>query len=399
MIGWLLLSVLPLVVLLVASFNALTWRRGRTTTHVKPRLSVLIPARNEEKTIRTALSSVLSADCAGLVEEILVYDDKSTDSTPDIVRQMSLEDGRIRLISGGPLPPGWIGKPHAASQLGEASRGDLLLFMDADVELKPRGLLRLLSLTDPPVRGRVITAMPEQISGSFFERLVLPLLPLTYLAWLPLRLVEVGNDPRTVAANGQLLLLSRMDYRELGGFEAVKNEIVDDVAFCRHAKRSKLRVVFADGTLIARCRMYEGFQETIFGFSKNLYEGVGGALGTLSVIGLYFTAFLLPYLGFSLSLLAPNLREDLLSPSLVGVGANVLLQILLVTRYKQPLSFIFFQPLSIVCFILIALNSWRWQRASRVAWSGRDYANRETRTLEQPAHRRSPPNTLERGTP
>src|SRR5690606_21452552 len=105
------------------------------------------------------------------------------------------------------------------------------------------------------------------------ERLVLPLLPLTYLAWLPLRLVEVGTDARTVAANGQLLLVNRGDYRELGGFEAVKNEIVDDVAFCRHAKRSGRRVVFADGTLMARCRMYDGFQETISGFSKNLYEG------------------------------------------------------------------------------------------------------------------------------
>ncbi len=376
---WILLSALPVFVLAVSIFNASTWRRGRARSNVRAAVSVLIPARNEEKSIRTAILSVLFADTAGFVKEILVYDDKSTDSTRRIVQEMATQDERIRLISGGPLPSGWVGKPHAASQLGDAARGEILLFMDADVELKAGGLERLLSLTERPACGRVITAMPEQLSVTFVERLILPLLPLTYLAWLPLRLVEVGTDARTVAANGQLLLIRKADYLKLGGFESVRNEIVDDVAFCRHAKRSHMRVVFADGSLMARCRMYEGARETISGFSKNLYEGVGGKLGVISVMLLYVAAFLMPYVALATWAVLPGESGDLLGASLLGIGANLMLQLILVWRYKQPPEYILLAPLSIIGFCLIAINSWRWQRAGRVNWAGRSYEGRAIR--------------------
>src|SRR5690606_11160010 len=136
-----------------------------------------------------------------------------TDSTASIAQQMSQRDPRVRVLPGQALPQGWIGKPHACHRLAEVARGDLFLFMDADVRLKGSGLNRLLSLRSHPARGRVVSAVPEQFSGTFFERLVIPMLLLTYVAWLPLRLVEWGRNPRTVAANGQLLLLARGEYQ------------------------------------------------------------------------------------------------------------------------------------------------------------------------------------------
>ena len=319
MIYWILLGTLPLSVLCIALFNVATWRRGDPKARVGGSVSVLIPARNEEKNIARALLSIPKSTEGVHIEEILVYDDNSTDHTRRIVQSMMSNDSRIRLLFGVPLPASWVGKPHALSHLADAARGEFLLFMDADVELKQEGLTRLMSLTLPPVRGRVVTAMPEQVTGSFFERLVLPLLPLTYLAWLPLRLVEWGNDPRTVAANGQLLLIKRTDYRKLGGFAAVKNQIVDDVAFCRHAKRNKMRVVFADGTLMARCRMYNGARETILGFSKNLYEGVGARWWCLLlVVALYATAFVVPYAALAAALWGPAWAASWLWSSQAG---------------------------------------------------------------------------------
>lgn len=389
MMYWLLLAALPLCVLTIALVNLLTWRRGDPNALVGGSVSILIPARNEEKNIARALQSIPSTIPGIRIEEILVYDDQSTDSTRRVVTILRQTEARIRLLSGVPLPSGWVGKPHALSQLADAARGDFLLFMDADVELKPEGLTRLLSLTLAPVRGRVVTAMPEQISGTFFERLVLPLLPLTYLAWLPLRLVEHGNDSRTVAANGQLLLIKRCDYQVLGGFEAVKNEIVDDVAFCRHAKQNKMRVVFADGTLMARCRMYEGARETIEGFSKNFYEGVGGRFGTIAAILLYSSAFLLPYCGVIAALLIPEWPGTSITPAAVGVGANLALQAILIIRYGQPSVGILLHPFSVLAFIGIALNSWKWHARGRVVWAGRTYGSMENRdTSKVHSHQR-----------
>src|SRR5690606_8632247 len=138
-----------------------------------------------------------------------------TDRTAAIVRQLTERDGRVKLVAGKSLPQGWVGKPHACHQLASMAQGEVLLFMDADVRLKQNGLERLLSLTSAPAQGRIVSAVPEQISAGFFEGLVTPMLLLTFLAWLPLRLVEWGKAPRTVAANGQLLLLSRTVYYKL----------------------------------------------------------------------------------------------------------------------------------------------------------------------------------------
>jgi chlorobactene glucosyltransferase len=377
--AWFALAPLPLYALSVALVNAATWRRGSLDTQARGSVSVLIPARNEERNIAKALLSIITDPHAKMVEEIVVCDDQSNDSTRSIVHELMKRDSRIRLLTGAPLRPGWVGKPHALSQLAAAARGDFFLFMDADVELKPGGISRLLSLTAAPAHGRVVTAMPAQRSGTFFERLVLPLLPLTYLAWLPLRLIEWGTDPRTVAANGQLLLLRRQDYRELGGFEAVRNQIVDDVAFCKHAKTNGKRVVFADGTLIAECRMYDGARATVDGFSKNIYEGVNGKIGVVSAMSLYFLTFLAPYLGVLLATLEPKAFEPLLLPALVGSTAILSLQLLLVARYQQPKSGLLFHPLSIVAFLAICVNSWRWHARGRVLWAGRSYPSMEAR--------------------
>lgn len=380
---WFLLVLVPAVPLAITLLNLVTWRRGRQTTEALSSVSVLIPARNEARNIGGAVESALLQERFGqsLVQEVLVYDDGSEDETAKIVRDLAFRDGRVRLIAGRALPEGWIGKPHACHRLAGEARGDLFLFIDADVRLLPGGVERLCSLLEPRVGGRVVSAVPAQITGSFFERLVMPLLTLTYASWLPLRMVEWGRDGRTVAANGQLLVLARRDYETLGGFASVRNEIVDDVAFCRHAKTSGLRVVFADGAEIATCRMYRSASETISGFSKNLHEGVGSTLGLIWVCVLYLLAFVAPYFALILALGGGESFALLLQPALVGVGLNTALRLALIVRFRQPWEGLILHPISVLALSAIAVNSWRWSRANRIVWAGRTYGARENRVV------------------
>lgn len=367
------IAALPLVVLGIALLNLIFWPRGRAGAALPGTVSVLVPARNEasriEATVRAALAS------SHPLEEVLVYDDRSTDETPAILARIAAEDPRVRVLPGVPLPEGWVGKPHACHRLAEAAKGDILCFIDADTVLETRGLEHagdVMQRLEPDV----LTAVPRQLMLTWPEKLVLPLLHLTYASWFPVPLVWRSQDPRFMAANGQLLLVRAEAYRSLGGFAAVAHEVVDDMAFCRRAKELGHRVVFADGVRMARCRMYTSAREVWEGFSKNVYEGLGGQPGALGLaLALNLGAFLLPWL----TLLASPWAPALLAPSAVGVGANLIERALLALRYGQPAVTVLLHPLSIASLCAIALNSWRWQRAGTISWRGRTYRPRTER--------------------
>jgi glycosyltransferase involved in cell wall biosynthesis len=370
------------------ALNALVWPRGRPRPAAAPTVSVLIPARNEERAIGAALDALRAA--TGPILEIIVYDDGSTDATPRILAEKAAADPRVRVLSGVPLPPGWVGKPHACHRLGEAARGEVLLFLDADVRLAPDGLRRVLDLLAAAPDGRetaLVTAVPRQRTGTFAEALLLPLLHLVYLAWLPTPLVRRSADPRFLAANGQVLAVRRSAYAAIGGFAAVRAEVVDDMAFCRRAKVLGLPVLFADGHRLADCRMYEGFGQVWRGFSKNLYEGVGGhPAGLFFVVALLFWSFVLPYLALAAALPlhaatgGTPLAASLLLGGVVGVGANLAARGLLAARHRHGLAAVLLHPVAVLVLIGIAINSFRWSRAGRIAWAGRTYAARPHRS-------------------
>jgi chlorobactene glucosyltransferase len=189
----------------------------------------------------------------------------------------------------------------------------------------------------------------------------------------------MSRDPRFVAANGQLLAVRRTSHDRLGGFSAVAHEIVDDVAFCRHAKKQGAKVVFADGTAMARCRMYDSARGVWEGFSKNIYEGIGGTVWALAlVIALHLVVFVAPYVGLVAALAG---WEMLLWPSLCGVAINMALRAVLALRYDQPPEGLILHPLSILALCAIAINSYRCSAKGRLTWAGRTYADRKDRLM------------------
>ncbi len=378
LLAWILLAFVPALPFFITVLNLLTWSRGRPERTSTPEVSILIPARNEQACIERC---VRAASRVGYpLREILVYDDQSSDRTLPILLRLQRELGTLRVLIGGPLPEGLVGKPHACAQLADAARGDYLLFVDADTLLIPGAIERLLSLAGGPSGAGVVSAVPRQLMASWSERLLMPLLHLTYTSWLPLLLIAATRDPRFTAANGQLLLVRRDTYRRVGGFGAVAREIADDMAFCRRAKLLGERVVFADGFLMARCRMYDSLRSLWRGFSKNLYEGMGERPGILLlVLALHLCAFVAPYAALLLALSAPRSWPALWLPALIGVGLNVLLRAALALRFRHPPLSVLLHPLAILVLCALTINSYRWSLRGELSWAGRSYRNRSQR--------------------
>ncbi len=381
-----LVALPPLLPLGLVLINVLFWTRGRVLPDAGRAapggISVLIPARDEVDTIERC---VRAADAVrGPVIEILVYDDGSTDGTGEVLARLQSALPRLRVVHGDALPPGWVGKPHALHTLSGLARGELLLNVDADVELCRDGVLRMLSLlgTDEQVPGglgaAVVTAVPRQRTGSFPERLMIPLLHLSYVAWLPMPLVHLTRDPRVLAANGQLLLIRRTALEAVGGWAAVRTALVDDMALCRVVKRSGQRVVFADGDRMAQCRMYSGAGPLWRGFAKNFYEGIGGhPLALAVVMTLHLVFFVLPYLALPVAALFG--AWGLAAAAAVGVAANIGLRLLMAARHRHSIGSVLLHPCAVLLMMGVLADSFRWSRRGDIRWRGRSYGARAQR--------------------
>jgi len=357
----------------LGAFNLAAWPRGRPDGRFDGRVSALVPARNEEQGIEACVRALLDAEPR--LDEVIVYDDGSTDETPAILARLAAGDDRLRVLRGAGLPAGWVGKPHACHQLAQEATGDVLLFIDADTTLLPGGGARIADLMRR-LEADAVSAMPRQEVGGFFERLMLPLLHITYISWLPLPLIWRSSDPRFLAANGQVFAIRRPAYDATGGHQAVREEVVEDMALSRLVKTSGGRLVFADGHHIARCRMYRSARGVWEGFSKNLYEGLGEQpLLLVAVLALYFAAFVAPYL----ALAASPWALALLPPALVGVAANLGLRLACAARYDQPVGSALLHPIGVLALLVLAVNSARWVRSGQIRWAGRTYAARAAR--------------------
>ncbi len=376
-------ALLPLGLVL---FNSVAWTRGRALSaaeRVAPGgVSVLIPARDEVANIERC---VRAADASrGPVSEIIVYDDGSSDGTGQVLATLKTEVPRLRVIRGGELPEGWVGKPHALHRLSMAADGEMLLHIDADVTLRRDGVLRMLSLLGTPdevpggLDAAVVTAVPRQHTGSLGERLMMPLLHLSYVAWLPMPLVHRTGDPRVLAANGQLLLIRRSALQAVGGWARVRSTMVDDMALCRLVKDSDRRVVFADGDQMADCRMYPDAASLWRGFAKNFYEGIGGhPVALVAVMALHLWLFVAPYIALPIAALLGD--PGLAVAAAIGVVANLLLRLVMACRYRHGMLSVLLHPVAVLAMMGILLDSYRWSRRGDIRWRGRSYADRAHR--------------------
>jgi hypothetical protein len=256
------------------------------------RVNVCIPMRNEAHNAAACLVGVLASQG---VEQlcVLVLDDNSSDQTAEIVREIATNDPRVQVLAGAALPTGWLGKPHACAQLGDAADGDVLVFLDADVRVTPDALAHACDLLRRHHFG-LVSPYPRQVVGSAGERLVQPLLQWLWLTFVPLRLAERGRPASLTAANGQFLVVDRNAYRSVGGHGVVRNRVVEDVWLARAMKRNGQRVGVVDGTNLAACRMYEGWSELSSGYTKSLWAAFGSPIGAAAICAFLGLSFVVP---------------------------------------------------------------------------------------------------------
>jgi hypothetical protein len=258
---WLIL--LPWLALTThTAVNALILRRLDKTGVSDEKIAVLLPLRNEADRVTPCLEALLAQRGVPNLT-IYVLDDGSTDGTADVVR--AIAGDKVHLLTGEPLPTGWLGKPHACDQLARAAGdADLLSFVDADVVLEPYALATAATL----IRGIDVTLLSAypRITGT--GRLVQPLLQWSWLTFLPLRAMERSPRPSLAAAGGQWLIADRAGYLEAGGHAAVRGEILEDIALARQIKRSGRRIALADASHQAICEMYTSWRGLTAGYEK-----------------------------------------------------------------------------------------------------------------------------------
>jgi len=342
----------------------------------QPRVSLLLPARNEAEVIGATLRSLLAQTY--LNYEIILLDDHSTDDTAAVVQKVGGSSPRLRLLTGAPLPAGWLGKNWACHQLAQAAQGQWLIFTDADVTWSPHALSALVAELEH-TRPDLLTIWPTQQSQSWGERLVVPLMALVVMGYLPLPLVHHSPWPMFAAANGQCMAFNRRAYQKIRGHAAVRNEVLEDVILSRRVKAHGLRLRMATGNGRVNCRMYPNWPAVRNGFAKNILAGYGGRVSLLILATIFhWLIFLLPWVWLALGWAGVTIPGWPLWPlTLVGLGLG--LRALTAAATHQRLLDALLLPISVLLMTRIALQAiwWQWRYGGPV-WKGRQISHKPT---------------------
>ena len=359
---WLAIFVLSFTAIrLLVAFANLAGRQWlkESNSENQPLVSVLIPARNEEKNIGKILNDLVNHDYENL--EIIVYDDISEDNTPEIVKKFAAQNPNIFLLEGKSLPQGWLGKNHACHNLATRARGKYLLFLDADVEIK-NGLIKSAITHIQKHNLSLLSIFPVQNMNSFAERLTVPIMNWILVSLLPLVLTRISSRTSLSAANGQFMLFDAEVYHKEYFHKTLKDQKVEDIAIFRLMKSKGYKVETLLGNYSISCRMYHSWDDAVQGFSKNVFEYFGGSrllailFGIITTFGFIFVIWGLPivYLLVYFSM-AAILRIAVSIASRQNVFYNLILA-----------------PLQQLSFLYITFKALILQKKKATQWKGRN---------------------------
>lgn len=344
--------------------------RGPTTGEP---VSILIPARDEAGSIEQTCRAIMASDEVRL--ELVILDDDSQDDTAGIVSRLAEEDPRVRLIRGRPLPAGWCGKQHACSQLAEAARYDLLLFLDADVSLKPDAIRRTIAFLEESGVA-LASGFPRQLTGTPVEWLLLPLIQYVLLGFLPLAMSRQSLSPGLAAGCGQLFLTRRCHYEAAGGHAAIRESLHDGIKLPRAYRRAGLTTDLFDASDLAECRMYTRGVDVLQGLSKNATEGMATPQAVVPATVLLFGGQVLPAVLLATGI-AVGWSWQGFSPLACGaivaaVLFSVLTRVVEAVRFRSSVLSSFAHPLAILMFLGIQwFGLIRRAAGLKATWKGR----------------------------
>lgn len=360
--------------LLIALSNLRAMRRLGNYPMLRryPPVSILVPARNEEHNIAACVESLLEQvypDC-----EVLVMDDHSTDCTGKILVELAEKSVRLRLLEGTTLPHGWLGKHWACQQLAEASTGEVILFMDADTRLTSPHALRDAVVAMAAEQADLLTLLPRQEVETWAERLVIPIIPWSLHSFLPLEVAYRVKLPALSAAIGQFMMFRREAYEAVGGHQAVRRSVVDDIDLAKRIKAQGLRWRLVDGAARVSCRMYRTPREVFNGISRTLYGVFGRMLPVHLFVWVWLgIVFLEPPVVLILLMAGVPVGASL-SLAFVSSAAALMVWGIALRRFGFPIYLILFYPVIILLAVFLALWSPYQTLTGRVTWKGRSTA-------------------------
>jgi chlorobactene glucosyltransferase len=359
-------------------FNLIALRRPSSTTGIlknPPFISVLIPARNEEANIEKCINSLQNQDYPEY--EIIVLDDNSTDSTAAIVSRIQGQDSRVQLLQGKPLPDGWAGKPYACLQLARKASGSWLLFIDADTVQQPYMLRSVISVAVEE-KVSLLSGMPRQLTSGLTQKIVMPLMYFLLMSWFPVWFLNHTKKPWPTLAIGQFMLFPRHEYWKVGGHEAVKTRIIEDVWFGTEIKKAGGRFVCADLSRVMSTDMYSSVAAMTEGWCKWMYSII--AMSPIALAGFFMAAylfFLAPYFWALQGLMSGSHFETYIHIVLAQVVIIMLMRWACDRHFREPSTSFVFHPLGIMYLVLVAFYSTaRHAVGAGVAWKDRLYDSR-----------------------
>lgn len=379
----------------VAGFYTVLWfrttpreKRLRPTPvpsqeQASPHVSIIVPARNEERNIQRCVTSLLEQRYPAF--EVIVVDDNSTDGTAqllDLLARTHPRRAKLRVLHVHTLPESWAGKPHALHSGVQEAHGEYILFTDADTWHAPEALSTAMARARSRQVDLLSLGTAQELPG-FWERVLMPLAYLGISMQYPPRQV---NNPRSpvALANGQYILLRRAVYELLGGYARadLRGTLLDDRDLAYLVKKQGFRLEMVDGRDLVRVRMYRGLRETWRGWRKNVFLGSRGGLPfvLLALCGLPMVTilpFLLP-LWFWFSRRAR--RQNMVQSGEAALLSALELGPLLTYRHwidrelGVPWYIVFTHPLAGLLFTgILAQSTWRVLTRRGVDWRGRHY--------------------------
>lgn len=345
-----------------------------------PAVSILVAARNEEDALPATLDSLLRLDYPAY--DIVVVDDASSDRTGAIAEEYARRagtQGRLKVIHNRELPAGWSGKVHAFSLASKAATGEWVLATDADIVFHP-ATLRLAMALALEKQVQLLSLSPQIDFRTFWEKVVLPAFTLLISTLYPLRLVNSPRSSRAIAA-GAFILMRREDLEAVGGYERLRNVVIEDARMAQLFKSHGRRILFAVAGGLLRTRMYSDCREMWDGLSRSAFEGTGFSLAKV-LLGLCGSAVvavlpwvLAPVLGMrDVALRRPIATDHTLLLALGACLAGSLFYGGVLRILRVPVIYVFTLPLATLFYQAVAVNSALLTLSGRgVPWKGRNY--------------------------
>lgn len=347
-------------------------------TKNNPKVSICIPARNEEDVIERCVTSALKQNYTNF--EVLVLDDESTDRTTEILSKLSGIINNLIHVKGEPKPSGWLGKPWACHQLSKLASGEVLIFVDADVWLEEDAIPKAVSeLSD----FDSITVWPEQVLESFWEKQVLPLIYFALFTLLPAKYVERSPKwlpkslrskfaPLFAAACGQFIAFNRKAYDLINEHMSVKDKIIEDVELAKNIKSSGLTLKMLHGSGSVFCRMYSSHIEIWNGLRKNFFVGFNKNIFFFSAMALlHLIVFIAPILSFAYGFQINN--SEILILSSISILMVFIQRAILNYIFKWDIYSSFTHPVGVLWFQALGLQCLADHFTKKtVSWKGRN---------------------------